>query len=195
MSTSSASVSLTVAFSTVLAFAACGNGSPRPTSPLVGAARTGDVKAIAALAASGHDFDAADTGGNRWTPLLHAIHAGQSASVSALIAAGADVKTKSPGGTSPLEMAAGNGQADIVRALLGAGADPREPGVFATAVAGGALSDIEQPLLGRCNTEIVRALVERAPDLRLPGNARGHLSRLFARLNHCEAVLKLARIS
>jgi hypothetical protein len=90
-------------------------------------------------------------------------------------------------------MAAGNGQADIVRRLLAAGADPREPGVFTAAVSGGALSDIDRPLDGTCNPEIVRALLQRAPDLRLPRNARGHLSYLFARLNQCEAVLSMAR--
>jgi hypothetical protein len=89
-------------------------------------------------------------------------------------------------------MAAGNGRTEMVRRLLAAGADPREPGVFTAAVSGGALTDIEQPLLGRCNAQIVRALLERAPDLRLPRNARGELSRMFARLNHCGEVLRLA---
>jgi hypothetical protein len=82
---------------------------------------------------------------------------------------------------------------DIVRRLLEAGADPREPGVIATAVAGGALSDIDRPLLGRCNTEVVQALLARAPDLRLPRNGRGHLSALFARLNHRGDVLRVVQ--
>jgi ankyrin repeat protein len=85
-------------------------------------------------------------------------------------------------------MAVGNGQADIVRRLLSEGADPRAdgPGIFPTAVAGGALTDIENPLLGRCHADVVKALLDRDPSLRLPRNARGHLSLLFARLNNCE---------
>jgi hypothetical protein len=93
-------------------------------------------------------------------------------------------------------MAAGNGQGDVVRRLLKAGADPRHHGedLFTIAVAGGALTDIEQPLLGRCNTDVVRALLERAPELRLKPNVRGRLALWFARFNNCEEVLKIARI-
>lgn len=184
--------SIAAALAPLLVATAC-TGNAGHLTPLDVAARTGDPARIRTLAASGADLNAVDRGGTRWTPLLHAIHKGQRGSVSALIQAGADVNRTSPSGLSPLEMAAGNGQADIVRRLLAAGADPREPGVFTAAVSGGALSDIDRPLDGTCNPEIVRALLQRAPDLRLPRNARGHLSYLFARLNQCEAVLSMAR--
>jgi uncharacterized protein len=178
---------------------ACG-GSPPALTPLAGAARTGDVGRIASLAAAGHDVNAVDASGNHWTPLLHAIHKGQRGAVDALLAAGADVHRpaggrRSPGHLTPLLMAVGNGQSDIVRRLLAAGADPRGdgPGIFPTAVAGGALTDIENPLLGQCNADVVRALLERDPTLRLPRNTRGRLSLMFARLNHCEDVLRMVK--
>jgi ankyrin repeat protein len=184
--------SIAAAIASLLCASACTGNAPHVT-PLDIAARTGNVARIRALVAAGADPNAPGRGGTRWTPLLHAIHKGQRASVTALIEAGADVNRASPSGLSPLEMAAGNGQADIVRRLLAAGADPREPGVFTAAVSGGAMSDIDRPLDGTCNPEIVRSLLERAPDLRLPRNARGHLSYLFARLNQCEDVLSIAR--
>ena len=170
---------------------ACG-GPPPEITPLARAARTGDAAAIAALARAGHDVNASDRGGNRWTPLLHAIHKGQRPAIDALLAAGADVNHRA-GGLTPLLMAVGNGQVDVVRRLLTAGADPRAPGVFATAVAGGALTDIENPLLGRCNADVVRSLLERDPTLRLPRNGRGYLAFLFARLNHCDEVTRLVQ--
>lgn len=180
--------------------AAVGCGTPPVLTPLARAARTGDVRTIAALAAAGHDVNAVDAGGNRWTPLLHAIHKGQRGAIEALLAANADVHRpagggQSPGHLTPLLMAVGNGQLDIVRRLLAAGADPRAdgPGVFSTAVAGGALTDIENPLLGHCSAEIVRALLQSDPTLRLPRNARGHLSLMFARLNNCDDVVRMAR--
>ena len=170
---------------------ACTRADP-PITIAASAARVGDTVTIRKLAAAGYDLNAADPGHNHWTPLLHAIHKGRRDSVEALIAAGADVNRKAKGGVSPLEMAAGNGQADVVRRLLAAGADPREPGVFAVAVSGGALTDIEEPLLGRCNTDVVRTLIEREPSLRLPRNGPGRLSWLFARLNGCAEVLQMA---
>jgi ankyrin repeat protein len=181
-----------VALITLLTLSAACTGPSRLT-PLALAARHGDAAQIAALAAAGHDVNAFDAARNRWTPLLHAIHKGQRTSVDALIAAGADVNRSAPGSPSPLLMAAGNGQADIVRRLLTAGANPRRDGetLLAVAVSGGAFTDIENPLLGRCNTEVVRALLERAPDLRLRDNLRGRVARWFARLNSCSDVIHL----
>lgn len=187
------------------AAAACAGPVPEIT-PLARVAREGNAAGIAAMAAAGYDVNARDPGGNHWTPLLHAIHKGEAAAVDALLAAGADVhggSTPERVGVdarvtlSPLMMAVGNGRADIVRGLLAAGADPRAdgPGIFVTAVSGGALTDIDQPLLGRCNTEVVRALLHRDPTLRLPRTGRGHLAMLFARLNHCDEVERLARFS
>jgi uncharacterized protein len=183
--------------------AALACGGPRPAiTPLARAARTGNTAAIRSMVAAGQDVNAPDPGGNHWTPLLHAIHKGQRGAIDALLAAGANVHGATAGqrvgvdaaaNLTPLMMAVGNGQADIVRRLLAAGADPRAdgPGLFAIAVSGGALTDIENPLLGRCNADVVRALLERDPTLRLPRNGRGHLAILFARLNNCHEVTRL----
>ena len=176
--------------------AAMGCGGPRPDiTRLARAARVGDVRTIAALAAAGHDVNAADPGGSHWTPLLHAIHQGHAEAVDALLTAGADVHRAAPGHLTPLLMAVGNGQPQIVRRLLAAGADPRAdgPGVFLTAVGGGALTDIENPLLGHCHTDVVRALLESDPTLRLPRSPRGHLALMFARLNDCRDVVQMAK--
>jgi ankyrin repeat protein len=185
-----------VVLASVVAAAALACTGPVPViTPLARAAREGNAQTIAAMVAAGQDPNGVDPGGNHWTPLLHAIHKGRRPAIDALLATGADVHKKS-GLLSPLMMAVGNGQADIVRRLLAVGADPRAdgPGIFPTAVAGGALTDIENPLLGRCNADVVKALLDRDPSLRLPRNARGHLSLLFARLNNCEEVLRLARL-
>lgn len=171
----------------------CGTAGPAAFSPLARAARTNDVPTIRALVAKGADVNARDQGANHWTPLLHAIHKGQRLSVDALLAAGADANLGKP---SPLIMAAGNGQAAIVERLLAAGANPRAnaEALFTIAVSGGALTDIENPLLGRCHTNVVRTLLQHAPDLRLKPNVRGRLALWFARFNHCSEVLKMARI-
>jgi len=172
---------------------ACGTAGPDSLSALARAARVGDVSTIRTLAGAGTDVNALDPGANRWTPMLHAIHKSQRASVDALIAAGADVNRGDP---SPLIMAAGNGQADIVERLLAAGANPRADAeaLFAVAVSGGALTDIQNPLLGQCHTGVVRALVKHAPDLRLRPNFRGRLALWFARLNHCSEVLEMTQV-
>jgi len=68
--------------------ASCNSGGP--ITPLIAAAREGDVPSIAKLVESGAAVD--ERGGvNNWTPLMHAVHKNQPAAVDALIAAGADV--------------------------------------------------------------------------------------------------------
>ena len=189
---STTAAGLAVSLAIVLgASAGCGGHAPLP--PLARAARTGDVPTIRALTTAGADVNAPDESATHWTPLLHAIHKGQRASVDALIAAGADANRGNP---SPLMMAAGNGQADIVERLLAAGANPRVDAdvLFATAVSGGALTDIENPLLGKCHTDVVRTLLKHAPDLRLRPDVRGRLALWFARFNHCAEVVEMAQV-
>ena len=166
--------------------------TPRFTALAI-AARIGDLDTMQRLLASGQDPNQTDPGGNHWTPLLHAIHKGQWRAVDLLLRSGAN-PTGTADGLQPLLMAAGTGDARIVRRLLDAGADPRsDETIFLTAVAGGALSDLDNPLLGRCNTDVVRALVKRAPDLRLRRSLRSRAALAFARFNRCDEVLRLAK--
>jgi ankyrin repeat protein len=84
-------------------------------------------------------------------------------------------------------MAAGNGNARVVQALLSSGADPYAEGgggvtALSMAVSGGALSDIDRPLLGGCYEPVVRLLLEKAPDLTLKHNFAGRSALWFARL-------------
>jgi hypothetical protein len=180
----------------LLAVAACAIDPDREFTPIARAAREGNVTAIAAMVNQGHDPNGIDPGLNHWTPLLHAIHKGQAGSVNALLAGGADVNRAAPGGSTPLMMAVGNGQTAIVARLLEAGGDPHIGGaeMLAIAVSGGALTDIEQPLLGRCNTDVVRLLLRRAPDLRLRAGLRTRLAIMVARWNHCDDALRMVRV-
>src|SRR5262245_52192729 len=102
---------------TAFLLAACHAVTRSPFTPLCDAAREGNTKAIRSLVATGEDPNAA-SGGNDWTPLLHAIHKHQNASVTALLDAGADVNRATPGGMTPLMMAAGYGYDDTVQILL-----------------------------------------------------------------------------
>lgn|SRR5262249_12009737 len=173
------------------ALAACIAPPSNAFSPLAGPARDGDVATLQRLVAAGADPNVQDPAANRWTPLLHAIHKNQPAAVDALLRLGAD-PARAVDGLTPLLMAVGTGDAVIVRRLLEAGADPvNDERVVLSAVAGGALSDIDNPLLGRCNTAVVRALQQKAPSLRVPSGPRGHIAMAFARLNNCDDVVRL----
>jgi uncharacterized protein len=184
---------LFVLVASIAAATACTADRSHDLTPLAGVAREGNVTAIAALVKGGQDPNAVDPGLNHWTPLLHAIHKNQLGAVDALVAAGADVNRPSSGGATPLLMAVGNGQTAIVRRLLDAGADPHVDGpeMLAIAISGGALTDIDQPLLGRCNTDVVRMLLRRAPDLRLRPGVRARVAILFARWNNCDEAIRL----
>jgi ankyrin repeat protein len=171
---------------------ACAVNPASRFSALAGPARAGDLVALQRLLAAGADPNTQDPGGNHWTPLLHAIHKDQPGAVDLLLRSGADPR-RTVNGLPPLLMAVGTGNTLIVRRLLEAGADPvSDDRIFLTAVAGGALSDLDNPLLGRCNTDVVRALQQRAPDLRVPRGTRGHVAMIVARLNHCGDVVRLA---
>src|SRR5215472_18000925 len=142
-----------------LALTGCGF-LPISVSPVIDAARSGNVAEIHALAAKGASLD--EPGGvNGWTPLMHAIHKDQLPSVRTLLELDADVNL-SAGGTTPLIMAAGYGYTDIVEALLKAGADARATarnGTNALEAAFGGSPDFDHFTVGRCQTATVQALL------------------------------------
>lgn len=169
---------------------------PRGVRPISTAARLGRIDAMTALLAAGADPNLRDAAGNRWVPLMHAVHKHRTASVRFLLEHGARPDGPAALRVTPLMMAAASGQTDVVALLLDRGANPRAtlPGggtLLDLAVSGGALTDIDEPLLGDCHPATVRLLVARAPDLRVSRSLRGRLSLFFARLNGCGEVLEL----
>jgi len=171
---------------------------PRGFRALAIASRNAQLSTMSVLIGAGANPNLRDAGGNRWVPLQHAVHKHRTTAVAFLLTHGAAVDGPGDRGLTPLMMAAASGQTDVVQLLLDHGADPRRradgASVLDLAVSGGALTDIDEPLLGACHTETVQLLVSRFPDLRVSDTWRGHVSALFARLNGCRDVLNLVRL-
>jgi ankyrin repeat protein len=171
-----------------------GHRDPRTLTPLILATRSGDVDTMSALLDEGADPDARDRGAG-WTPLLHAIHKRKLDAVRVLLASGANPNARTRVFT-PLIMAAAEPDPSFVRLLLAYGAEPGARGfggatALSQAVSGGALSDIDRPLLGGCRTETVRALKTHDPALDMPDTIAGRNARRWARFHGCEEVLAL----
>lgn len=164
------------------------------------ACRLGRLAAIDALLEGGARVDQPDNR-NGWTPLLHALHKDQTAAALRLLARGADARRGTEGinrGNTPLRMAVGNGNAKAVRVLLARGADPwqRSSGgrtMLALAVGGGAPSDIDRPLFGRCMPDTVRALLEKAPDLPMGAGVYPNVALRIAKMQGCERTLEMVK--
>jgi len=164
-------------------------------TPLMWAARYGAIHSMAALLDAGANANARDNH-NRWTPLLHAIHKERPHAVRLLLERGADANAAAPGGTTPLLMAAADADPATVLALLEYGADPRAEGPggatpLSQAVSGGAMTDIDRPLLGGCRRATVNALMTYDPTLRVARTAAGLQAIWWARFHGCEEVLQL----
>lgn len=139
------------------------------------ALRNGQLDAVKTVAAAGADLNGIDNGPNGWTPILHAIHKGQDQAALLLLDLGADVNAKSRGGLTALMMAAGYGNAKLVAELLDRGADPyvqNSHGESALSVAVTGVGDIDKFTLGSCQTETVRVLVSKVPDLKAKANVQ-----------------------
>lgn len=161
---------------------------------LMWAARTGAVDAMVALLDAGADPAARDVM-NGWTPLFHAIHKNQFAAVRLLLERGVN-PNQAAQMLTPLMMAAPDPDPTIVKLLLAHGADPSARGfggstALTYAVSGGAMSDIDRPLLGGCRTETVRALKEHDPKLDMPDTIAGWNALWWARFHGCASVLEL----
>ena len=164
-------------------------------TPVMWAARYGAIHAMAVLLDAGADANARDKN-NGWTPLLHAIHKQRPQAVRLLLERGADANAAAPGGVTPLLMAADDTDPWIVQALLEYGANPRAEGPggstpLTQAVSGGAMTDIDRPLLGGCRRATVGALMAHDPTLRIARNAAGLQAIWWARFHGCEEVLQL----
>jgi ankyrin repeat protein len=151
-------------------------------TPLILAARAGDVPAIRALISSGGNLEARG-GVSGWTPLMHAIHKNQRAVALFLLDAGADANARADRGATPLILAAGEGDVEVVKALLKRGADPRASTVhgdtaLSAAVAAG-------------HAAVIDALLSQDPELRLLDNFASMTARWLARLQGRTDVLSL----
>jgi ankyrin repeat protein len=135
-------------------------------SPLVQAARAGDVETI-------RDLTAAGTSPNNmrhsrgWTPLMHAVHKDREDSVAALIEAGADVNQRTGKGLTALMLAASYGRTRMVERLITSGADPRleKDGLTALDFAMLGSDDTNRFTFFECQYDTVAALRRAAPDV------------------------------
>ncbi len=161
-------------------------------TPLVWAARHGRTEAVLLLVRRGADPNR-PAGANGWPPLLHAIHKNQDAAALALIEAGA--RLDGGAGARALRMAAGYGNEVMVRALLDCGVDPRADDPTGAAILTDAVWgawDVDSSWRGcEAHTGVVRALLEKAPDLSLPENVWGKLALGHARRKGCDEMLAL----
>lgn len=157
-------------------------------TPLIWAARAGRVEVMTLLLDAGADPNRRDSR-HGWTPLMHAQHVKQDGAAALLLSRGAD-GTRGAGGTSPIEMAALDNDVEMLRALLAAN-PPREQQVraFDLAVSGGALADLDRPLLGRCHPEAVTVLLAHDKTLaRVPESLGSPL--WWARQRRCDATIR-----
>jgi ankyrin repeat protein len=100
-----------------------GLGQAAGDSPLVQAAREGDIATVRALIAKRADVNETSRDGS--TALLWAAYHSDLAMAQALIAAGAATNTPNKYGVTPLLQASRTGATPVVQALLRAGADPK----------------------------------------------------------------------
>ncbi len=93
-----------------------------PVTPLAAAARSGDLKEIDRLAASGANLDEG-SGVNGWPPVLHAVHKGQAAALAHLIELGASIQGST--GQRAMVMARQSGSQAMIDVLRVHGVESR----------------------------------------------------------------------
>ena len=174
---------------------------PDGGTPLIAAVRHDALNAMRALLAAGANPDLEDSRGTGWSPLKHAIHTRHPNALRILLESGADPNLRGRSGEVPLTMAAGEEDPVYVKLLLAYGADPRGDRnqgsqVLSKAVSGGALDDIDRPLLGGCHPQTVRALLDHDPTLHLSSAyVPSRRARWIARFHGCREVLRLVELA
>jgi hypothetical protein len=186
---------LTLFAAALLACAGCGFMRIGESTPVIDTARAGDVQQLEKFLAAGANPNQR-AGVNDWTPLMHAIHKGQVESVRVLLQHGADVNAAMDNGGTALIEAAGYGYADIVRLLLDAGAKPDardRDGYTALNAAIGGVPDHDRFTIGHCQTDTVRALLDRAPQLRLTDTFADNTAMRVAKFAGCSDIVHLVK--
>jgi hypothetical protein len=103
-----------------------GKDEPRDYNEVFRTISSGDVDALRALIAAGHDVNAPDPRpyiGDMNTPLHHAANEGSAALVRVLLDAGARVDARCVNGWTPLIRACNAGALEVAKLLVEAGAD------------------------------------------------------------------------
>jgi ankyrin repeat protein len=149
-------------------------------SPLIDAARSGNVRAVRTLIQQKVDVNAPAPDGT--TPLHWAATRDDVESVDLLLRAGAKVAATNRYGMSPLQLAATNGNAEIIERLLKAGANPNT-----------ALPDGETVLMTAARTgkvPAVKALVAAGADVRTKEPLKGQTALMWAAAENNADVIK-----
>lgn len=160
---------------------------------LIAASRAGNVDAIPLLIKAGADVTR-PWGANGWTPLEHAVHKRQAGSIKALLDSGAPVDQRDEYQRTALRWAAGNGFTDIARLLMERGADPHiadEDGVNALDAAIYGLPDIDNFTAATCQTDTVRAILAKAPDLAASGKRWNYVA---TNVKRCREIAQLIAV-
>jgi hypothetical protein len=185
----------TAAAAAALLAVSCGFGfGSRRITGLASAAREGDVATIDALLDGGARLEE-PVGVNGWTPLLHAVHKGQVAAAQRLLERGASVNGDI--GRQALLMAVRYSHPQMVRLLLAHGVDPAADGtngetMVHTALGGPSLDpDMPRTECSR-RTEVMRALLERRPKLRVGDAIESTVVLWYTRFRGCEGLAALA---
>jgi hypothetical protein len=159
-------------------------------TPLIAAARAGNVEMIRLLTSRGANPNLPDTAVNSWTPLLHAVHKAQPRAIAALLDASANPNDADPHGTTPLMMAAGYGYTDIVKILLAHKANPRlaaRDGITALDLARSGVPDIDRFTVFHCQDDTVNALLAADPKLPDHSDKLPAIARVLMRTKRCGA--------
>jgi ankyrin repeat protein len=193
----------------------CVVGAAGGDSPLIGAVKSGDVKAVRAALQQGASVSAVEPDGS--TALHEAVRRENLEMVDVLLAARADVKAATRYNITPLSLACASGNAALIERLLKAGADPNgvsEEGQTALMTAAlngkvdavkvllarGAQVNVQEPTRGQSalmwaasegNTAAAETLIEVGGDIKARSKG-GFTSLLFAvRNGHADTVRTL----
>ncbi len=150
-----------------------------PSTPVVEAAKTGDLKALQAAIARA-DVNLPENDGT--TALHWAVKRGEPASVDLLLKAGAKVEATTRYGVTPLYMAARRGDSGIIDRLIKAGANPK-----------GAMPDGETALMTAAlsgHADAVKVLVTHGAELNATDPTRGQTALMWAASANKAAVVK-----
>jgi ankyrin len=149
-------------------------------TPLLIAAREGDVETLQSLLNENVDVNEARADGS--TSLTWAVYRDDTKMVDLLLRAGAHVNVATDYGVTPLALACANANADVVESLLAAGADPNR-----------AKTTGETPLM-RCASagavEAVKALLEAGADVNARENEREQTALMWAAAEQRPAVVR-----